>query len=229
MKLHKILKINNERVKVVSDSFVLEQSTAGRAIITVLSKTPLEGIVTLAIGYSNSLQRWFTGIIETCVRVDHQQHRLTVSELPAVLARRWTISRRNVTATDILSELGQKSGISIIVKPDSPWLTARSPHFVNIGTGYEALDALGRIYNIPNYCWIPQATGAIYVGNYQDSAVSKKIIGIPANFFTGLSATGADCAAIPTLRPGQQIRIGDGDILRINQVTLSSTNMRINF
>lgn len=229
MKLHKILKVGEERVKIVSDTFVLEEKAAGRAIVTVISETPLAGLASLAIGYGDTIERWFTGKIETCVRIDHKQHRLTISELPAVLGLRWTISRRNVAARDILAELGKKSGISIVVAGGAGWLDNSAAHFVNLGTGYDLLDVFGRIYQIPDYCWIPQPDGSVYVGDYNDSAVSKKIIGLRADLFTGLSAVGADCAAIPTLRPGQRIRISDGDVLRITQVTLAGNTMRVNF
>ena len=229
MKLNKIFTAGGRRIRLTSDTWVLEQNAAGRAIAVVISDEPLSGACSLAIGYDDQLERWFTGYITGSVQLDRHQQRLTISETSAVLAKRWTVSRRNVAAVDVLRDLGTAAGVGLNTGAGADWLERLTPHFVNMGTGYDLLDAFGRIYRIPDYCWIPQADGSIYVGNYFDAAASKKILAISESFFTELSATGAGCAVVTTFRPGCRIRIGNSEALRLHQVTLTGNNMRINF
>lgn len=312
MKLHKILKVDGEQRDIVSDTFSLELGTAGRAIAVVIADAPLSGEVTLSLGYGSSLERYFTGYVAASVPVDRRQQRLSIVESSAVLGRRHTISRRNISAAEVIAELMLKTGLGITtggrrerikcetetfdpgkstivprlpvfspgmrlgitpdrgatlqrditaldpdtgelffsrrlpatleINPEHParlvaeiitgvplWLGKSVGHLVNIGTGYELLDKFGRIYGIADYCWISQPDGSVYVGEYEHAAVSRKVFLLRGDLFTGLSGVGGDCSVIPTLRPGQRIRIGESDILTITQVTVSGNFMRINF
>lgn len=110
-----------------------------------------------------------------------------------------------------------------------PWLSHRAAFVMNPGSGYALIDAFGRIFNVPDYCWMPQPDGAVYIGDYKDAAAGRKVFALPATFFTALSASGADCAVIPTLRPGQRLRIGNSPPVIVEQVTLTGNSMRIQF
>ncbi len=109
------------------------------------------------------------------------------------------------------------------------WLDRTAGHFVTLGTGFEALRQVAAVYGIEDPAFFGQPDGSLYVGAYADAAVARCRLSFPSALFTSLSATGADCAVIPNLRPGQRIAIGGCDELRITRVTISGNNMRVNF
>jgi hypothetical protein len=224
----RILTINDKMVSIVSDSWILERNTPGRAILAVKSRDVLEGIVTFDLGLDGVAVRWFTGYIESCSRIDDNQVRLVVRELGAVLAARWPLSLRNVTARDVLKQLAYQTGLAFSLE-DADWNKQSIPHFINIGSGLEALNQLGVHLEINDYCQQCQADGSIYIGSAAGMVVSQKIIELPASLFTETSASGATCALLPELRLGQRLRIGDGAIVRINSISVTDEKMRINW
>ncbi|MDD5697659.1 MAG: hypothetical protein PHH77_03495 [Victivallaceae bacterium] len=228
MKYLKFLSVNGKPVNIVSDSWMLEAGSPGRAILAVNSEQLQDGLATFDLGLDGAAERWFTGYVEQCLRIDARQVRLTVRELGAVLAARWPLSMRNVTARDILSSLAAKTGLTFTLE-NASWTAQSFSHFINIGSGYEALDLLGAHLEIDRYRWQCQPDGSIYVGSAAGTAADKKIIALPAEIFTETSAAGAACALLPALRPGQRIRIGDGDTAQINSITVAGEIMRLSW
>ncbi len=228
MKIDKILKNDSGILKIVSESIVLEQDNAGRAIFAVQSEDALSGMVYLSLALNKEYKRYLTGYIESSLQVDSKQQRLVVREPAAVLAKRWTISKRNTNAVEILEALNSATGCAFSMGSGN-WSSTSIPHFINIGTGYEAIKNLGRELCIDDFTWLSQPNGTIYVGPLSKADIYQNIIGVPADFFFNLSASGADCPIVPGFRPGKRIRIGNGEILTIDSVTVSGTNMRINW
>ena len=92
-------------------------------------------------------------------------------------------------------------------------------NFFNVGSGYQAMTAIGRLFAIPDYIW-QQQSGVVYVGSWADSRwAGINNMALPANLFDGQSAqNSAKVAAIPQLRPG----------LRINGKRLTSVEFEKN-
>lgn len=228
MKVSKILKVNSEIIPLVSDTLTLEQGAAGRGIFAVRSEKALSGIVELSIGLDQNYELFCSGYIESCRQIDQKQQRLLVREFSAVLAGRCPLAMRNVNALDVLTEIGKRTGLAFRLET-AAWNKKAIPYFFNIGSGFEALQLLGAELGIANFVWQSQADGIIYLGSLEASRVYKTPLRIPAEFFKELSAAGAGCPIIRGFRPGRRIRIGDGDILTIDKITVSAENMRINF
>lgn len=228
MKIDKILRHKTGILKIVSESIVLERDNAGRAIFAVQSRKKLDGMVTLSLGVAFKYKGYFTGYIESSQQLDVRQQRLIVREPAAVLAKRWPLSLRNTTALEVLNTLNAATGCAFTVGVGA-WPLQPIPHFINIGSGFEALKLLGRELNIEGYTWLSQADGTIYVGALADAEINKKAIGISADFFTDMSASGAECPVVPGFRPGKRVRLGDGEVLTIDSVSVSGEKMRINW
>ncbi|MDD5598557.1 MAG: hypothetical protein PHV82_11485 [Victivallaceae bacterium] len=228
MKVSKILKINSEIIPIVSDTLALEQGAAGRGIFAVRSEKALSGIAELSIGLDQDYELFCSGYIESCRQIDKQQQRIVIREFSGTLAGRCALAMRNVNAIDVLTAIGKLTGLAFRLE-DAEWNKKAMPYFFNIGSGFEALQLLGAELGIANFVWQSQADGIVYVGSLEASRVYKNPLRIPAEFFKELSATGAGCPIIRGFRPGRRIRIGDGDILTIDKVTVSAENMRINF
>ncbi len=228
MKYHKQMKVGKRSVLIISDSWVLDQKIPGRAIVSVVSTSILSGSITIDAGIGDKVSRWWTGYIERCSRIDQNQVRLVIRELGAVLLARYPMALRNVTGTDVLKAIADKTGLAFNTE-DGDWLKQSIPHFINIGCGYDALDLLGKQLGIDDYIWQCQADGSIYVGSAGSTAAAKMIIELPEAFFTDTSAIGTSCAFLPALRPGQRLRIGDGDVVTIKSITVTGDTMRINY
>ena len=236
MKIDKILKNNKQRIKIVSDTLTLERGTAGRGILVVQSEYALSGIVELSIGinqvdsilFNQTYELYITGYIDSCRQIDKKQQRLVIRELSGVLAARCPLSMRNTNALDVLKAIGKLTGLAFKTE-NAPWNKQAIPYFVNIGTGFEALKLLGQELEIENFVWQSQADGVVYVGSLQSCEVNKKVLGIPAEYFKELSVSGASCPLVPGFRPGRRVRIGDGEIITIDKITVNGEQMRINF
>jgi hypothetical protein len=229
MRIDKILRHNKIGIlKIVSESIVLEQGNAGRAIFAVQSPGKLDGMVTLSLGVAFEYKRYFTGYIESCQQIDGKQQRLIVREPAAVLAKRWPLSLRNTTALEVLNTLNAATGCAFKVGAGA-WTLQPIPHFINIGSGFEALKLLGRELGVEDFTWLSQADGTIYVGALADAEINRKTVAVCADFFTNVSASGADCPVVPGFRPGKRVRLGNGEALTIDSITVSGEKMRINW
>lgn len=228
MKCDKILTVAGTRYKIVSDSLTLEQSTPGRGIFAVQSEKQLAGIAQLAIGINNQYEVYATGYIDNCRQIDAKQQRLMFRETAAVLAGRWPLSFRNVIISDVLADLSVKTGLAFSLEK-ADWNTVSMPHFINIGTGLEALNLLSWQLDIDDFVWQCQPDGSIYLGSRAGAKIYQKVIALPATFFTDLSARGASCPIVPGFRPGRRLRIGNGDIVTLDIVTINADSMRLGF
>jgi len=225
------LTVAGEERQIVSESVVLDLTAPGRAVFTLLADAVAVGdTVRFSLGLDGSAALWFTGYVESCRRIDAKQLRLVVREFSAILARRWTMAQRNTSARRVLAELADRTGIAFrLGTAAADWIDRPIAHFCNLGTGYEILELIGKHLEIPDFVWQNQPDGAVFVGSGTELAGAATVLKFPAEFFTQLSATGADCPCLPDLRPGRRIRIGDTDPVRIETITLNGEKMRIGF
>lgn len=231
MKYVKKLTVAGNEVKIVSESAVLDLAGPGRAVFAVQADRPAAGdLVRFSLGLDGEAAPWLSGYVESCRRIDSRQWRLVVREYSALLARRWTVSQRHTSAARVLAELSRLTGIAFRLGPGAAaWKETPIAYFFNLGSGYEALELIGKHLQIPDFVWMNQPDGTVFVGSGSELAGAETVLAIPERFFTGLSAAGADCPLLPALRPGRRIRIGDSDPVRIESITLQGEKMRINF
>lgn len=230
MKFLKKLFVADQERKSVSESVVLDLSAPGRAVFVMQAESAAVGdLVRFYLGENGEMELWFSGYIESVRKIDTRQIRMLVREYSALLSRRWTLAQRHTTARRVLAELSAQTGIAFRLGKESEWAEQPIPYFFNIGTGYEILDLIGKHLQIEDFIWQNQPDGSVYVGSASELAGAGITLGIPARFFTGLSASGADCTCLPALRPGRKIQIGDLAPARIETITLTGEKMRLKF
>lgn len=210
MRLNRVLTINQLSRQVVDDRVMLELSTPGRAEFTIVADaTPVKPnqLVTFDFGYSSqaALERWFIGITETVVPMGDRRVKVFCRELSSALSNPLPLDLRHVSLRDVLAEINSITGLNFAT-PDAAYATRKVANFFNVGSGYQAMAAMGRLFNIPDYIW-QQQSGVVYVGSWSDSRwAGINNMALPAKLFDGQSAqNSATVAAIPALRPGLRI------------------------
>ena len=225
MKIIKTLLVDNQSFSLINDDIRLELSSPGRATFVVVSDKDLSGIVMMNAGWSESqTYRYFIGYIERSVAINPKQKKLFCRELSATLNRPMDLGLRHVTAKDVLIELSRLTNINFNY-PDSPYMDEVAPYFYHLGSGYQAMDTIGRVYEINQYIWQMQTDGSLYVGSWQESRWADKPVQIPDDLFTDhMSTNSAKLPMSPALRPGVKFNRGI-----IHSVQLSSETMVISW
>lgn len=206
MNLNKVLLVSGNQIPLINEDVRLNLFSPGRAAFTVMSDTPLSGIVSLSIGYqAKALSSIFTGYIESSNAIDDQQQRLFCRELTATLNRPLFLSLRHPTMQDTLREIAADTGL-VFVTPEQPYARSMVPRFDSAGNGYHAMISVADVYKVPQYIWQQQGDSNVYVGSWADSAWPSKEIDIPSRWFSSHGLSGrAKIPAIPRLRPGIKI------------------------
>ena len=169
MKLHKELAINGVPYVLVKNEVRLDAKSPGRATFTIQASAPVKGLVTLDIGYNgNTLQRHFIGYVERSTTASSTQQVLFCRELAAILANPLPLNLRHVDLRAVLVEIGQHTGLRFRV-PDRPYAAVKAPFFYSLAAGYQAMDSLARVFNIPDFIWQQQGDGEVFVGSWADS------------------------------------------------------------
>lgn len=225
MKLHKVLAIGGAPYVLVKNEVRLDAKSPGRATFTIQATAPVKGLVTLDIGYNDStLQRHFIGYVERSTTASSTQQVLFCRELAAILANPLPLNLRHVDLRAVLVEISQHTGLRFRV-PDKPYAGVKAPFFYSLAAGYQAMDSLARVFNIPDFIWQQQGDGEVFVGSWADSFFgTREPLQLPAELFDGYQSNqSAMVAALPGLRPGASINQGD----RITSVTLAGNQMAI--
>ncbi len=181
--------------------------------------------VTLDIGYNEgTLQRHFIGYVERCTAANGVQQVLFCRELAAILAKPLPLNLRHVDLRAVLTEISQQTGLRFRV-PEQPYASVKAPYFYSLAAGYQAMDSLARVFNIPDFIWQQQGDGEVFVGSWADSFFgARSALQLPVELFEGYQGNqSAMVAALPGLRPGATINQGE----RITSVTLSHSQMAI--
>lgn len=225
MKLHKVLTIGGKVYPLVRDEVRLDLRSPGRASFTIKADAQVRGVVMLDMGYNESaLQRHFIGHVERSTAANTQQQVLFCRELTSVLALPLPMNLRHVDLREVLAEISARTGLRFRV-PDKPYAKVRAPFFYSLATGYQAMDSLARVFNIPDFIWQQQGDGEVFVGSWDDSFWgARPALQLPVELFDSYQGNqSATVAALPGLRPGASINQGE----RITSVTLASTQMAI--
>ena len=225
MKLHKVLTIGGVVYPLVSDDVRLELRTPGRATLTIQATAPVKGLVTLDIGYNDKpLQRHFIGYVERCTPSNAAEQVLFCRELAAILANPLPLNLRHVDLRAVLVEISQHTGLRFRV-PDRPYAGVKAPFFYSLAAGYQAMDSLARVFNIPDFIWQQQGDGEVFVGSWADSFFGiRPSLQLPVELFDDYQGNqSAMIAVLPGLRPGATINHGE----RITSVALIDNQMAI--
>lgn len=225
MKLHQVLSVAGERHDLVRADVRLELRNPGRATFIVQAEAPLKGLVTLDIGYNDStLQRHFIGYVERCTTANAKQQVLFCRELAAILARPLPMNLRHVDLHGVLDQVGQQTGLRFRV-PERPYASVRAPFFYSLAAGFQAMESLAQVFDIPDFIWQQQGNGEVYVGSWADSYFgARPALQLPTELFDNYQGNqSATIAALPGLRPGAPINHGE----RVTHVTLAGNQMAI--
>ena len=221
MKIIKSLTVDDEPHNLIEDDIRLELCSPGRASFIVVSDKPLTGIVIYKAGWSDGkTYTWFIGYVESSITINPQQQKLFCRELCATINRFLPLGLRHVAAKDVLVSLTEQTDINFII-PSAGYMDQTSPYFYHLGDGYQAMDAIGRVYQIPQFIWQQMGDGSVFVGSWQDSRWAKHSIQIPDNLFTGhLSTNSASIAMIPAVRPGVRFNRGIIHAVQLKQESM---------
>ncbi|MBJ2303280.1 MULTISPECIES: hypothetical protein [unclassified Pseudomonas] len=225
MKLHKELAINGVPYVLVKNEVRLDVKSPGRATFTIQASEPVKGLVTLDIGYNgNTLQRHFIGYVERSTTASSTQQVLFCRELAAILANPLPLNLRHVDLRAVLVEISQHTGLRFRV-PDRPYAGVKAPFFYSLAAGYQAMDSLARVFNIPDFIWQQQGDGEVFVGSWADSFFGiRPSLQLPVELFDDYQGNqSAMIAVLPGLRPGATINHGE----RITSVALIDNQMAI--
>ena len=235
MKLNRVLSINGVAKQLVEERAVLNLSSPGMAQFTLtktkddetLADVVAKGdLVTLDIGYAKAVanQRLFIGWVNKVQPMDYKRVKILCTELAGALRFNVPLDLRHVTLRDVLAEINKLTGLNFSA-PDADYAKRKVANFFNTGSGYQALESIGRVFEIDDYMWQQQG-GIIYVGSWADSrwaAVDDMIL--PEKLFEGHSANEVSTlAAIPALRPGVRI---NGRL--VSRLDFSKNKMTLNW
>ncbi|AIS15533.1 prophage PssSM-01 [Pseudomonas chlororaphis subsp. aurantiaca] len=225
MKLHQVLTVGGVGYDLVKSDVRLELRNPGRATFTVQAGAPLKGLVTFDIGYNDSpLQRHFIGYVERSTAANAKQQVLFCRELAAILVKPLPMNLRHVDLRGVLEHVSQQTGLRFRV-PDRPYASTRAPFFYSLAAGYQAMESLAQVFNIPDFIWQQQGDGEVFVGSWADSYFGvRQALQLPVELFDNYQGNqSATIAALPGLRPGATINQGE----RVTTVTLSDNQMGI--
>ena len=225
MKIIKRLLVDGEEYKLIDDDVRLNLKRPGRACFKVQANKPLEGLVILDTGWSDSkLHRFFIGFIDGLpTTVSPGEQLIFCRELSAALNRDLLMGLRHVSAKDVLARINKETDLSFTL-PGAGYMQKQSPYFHHCGGGYQAMDAIGPVYEIPNYIWQQQGDGSIYAGSWNDSRWADKPVSIPDNVFTNhLAQNSAILGMIPALRPGVKFNRGIITALQLKEENMVIT------
>lgn len=227
MRLIKQVSVNGVLQQLVEDQVRAELNTPGRAILTLVANEAIQKgkLVTYEVGYSQqpALQRWFIGFVDSLVPIGDKRVKCFCRELSAALIHDISLQLRHVTLREVLTEVNKLTGLNFST-PDIAYANTKVSHFFHLGSGYQMMAMLGRVFNIPDYLWQQQGNGVIYVGSWADSRWAQmKNISLPQKLFDQQQATNsARVAIMPQLRPGMRI---NGN--RLSEITLKANHMEL--
>ena len=235
MKAHKIILINNSKYDIVSDSITLEYNSAGRAVFVIqASENFNDQLVQLYITNEFYLpEPYFTGYVEDSIQIDDKQQRIFCRELDYCLNSRAPISLRNQPLENIVKNLELKSNLTFNLLK-GVWEKKVIPNFINIGCGYDAVDQIKNLAQLPELNnsedLLPQfRINSSEVGLIDIGYKMPVILEFDPTLFFEQTMQGCSCALIPAIRPGMQLKIGTSEMKTVKLVEVAGANMRISY
>lgn len=204
MKLFKRFTVEGQEYPIVKEDIRLDIDRPGLAIIQVLADAELSGQVEYSMGwnYGDTLTVYFSGEIKTSTTVDAKQQKLLCLELSARIDNTAPISLRHPTLKEVLAKYAELTELSFIL-PDKSYAQEKVPAFYGFGSAFHAMHSIGQIFHIPDYVWLTQGDGRIFVGSWEDSRWKGREIAVPQEMFKRVSADNEIMMTVaPGVRPG---------------------------
>ncbi|HGD3318315.1 TPA: hypothetical protein ACI4AV_000383 [Proteus mirabilis] len=134
----------------------------------------------------------------------------------------WPCSFQHPTLKQITDYLKEHSGLHFVL-PNAEYVNTPIPHYTHNGTGYQLLNSLGKVFNIPDYVWYQTPDGDVFVGSWADSFWKDKNVEID-NQFSSEQRAGNQMTIpmVQSLRPG--VKVNDK---RLERVALDNDNMTL--
>ncbi|QIR10927.1 hypothetical protein HBL79_00850 [Avibacterium paragallinarum] len=202
MKIIKECLIDGKEYDLSHCHIVLELNNAGRGFIVIESDENLAGrAVEINVGEAAHFYQYFNGVIEHAQDDKPKFKKCFIREKVAIFEGVHNCSIRHATLNDICAYLQSKTGITFKI-PSQPYATTPIPNFTHSGSGYQLLNNLGRLFNIPDYLWQQGADGTVFVGSYQDSRWYGKNIEIDSTEALDSSNNRMTLPIYSAIRPG---------------------------
>ncbi len=227
MKINQILTVAGQTVELVSIALTLDRDAPGRGVIVAKSDAPLSGDILVEAGINGTVSKYFSGYIESCRRIDAHQMRLAVREISGRLADRAPVALRNVTLRDAMTAVGAAVGLRLTGV--GGWLDVAVPHFVNLGTGFEAVKLIGELSGLSDFRYTAFPAGFVHLGPTSQLKVAARPLELAARWFTNVTSTGADAPFIPALRPNMRLVIDDAPEVVIAEIAMTADAVRLKF
>ncbi|MDD4818105.1 MAG: hypothetical protein PHI85_09070 [Victivallaceae bacterium] len=227
MKINQILTVAGRPVEIVSIALTLDRDAPGRGVIVVKSDAPLDGDILVEAGINGTVSKYFAGYIESCRKIDPHQMRLAVREISGRLANRAPVALRNVTLRDAMAAVGAAVGLKLTAVGD--WLDIPVPHFVNIGTGFEAVKLIGELSGLSGFRYTAFPAGFVFLGPAGQLKIAARPLELAARWFTNVTSVGADIAFIPALRPNMRLAIDGAPEAVISEVAMTAEALHLKF
>ena len=203
---------------------VLQQAIPGTCVLTIKGQAVKHAIVSLELGWGESISREFLGFIDRVLPSDNGYSMLFCRELTAALVHPIPINLRHPTMRQVLRELASITGLTFAI-PDASYTDTAIPCFYADSSGIATLDNVGRAFQIPDFIWQQQGDGRVYVGSYADSDWQGRQVTIPDNLLTEQrNGRSARIMVTPKLRPNVT---ANGQ--RIQSVEIKDTTMEISW
>lgn len=225
MRLYKKITVEGQEYPLEKDVVRLNIDRPGVAVFQVLSDAPLKGKVVFALNwnFTDTLITFFTGEVRTSTTVDAKRQRLVCDEFSARLDRVTPIALRHPTLEDVLTEYNRQTGVDFILPPQE-YATTKVPSFYAFGSGYHAFANMGQIFSVPEYVWLTQGDGKVFVGSWEDSMWQGKEVAVPEKMLKVIDETTKSMPVSPVIRPGCMV---NGQ--RLQSMIVSGHDMELSF
>jgi hypothetical protein len=228
MKLHEQLFINGSVVTLSSKLIHLEWQAVGSASVTfVTNEKPVMGmqvVYQLAHG-SGEFKPMFQGYISQVIELKNNQYQAKCKEWTSLLHKAVSLNLRHVTAKEIITKLGELTGVSFIL-PKADWINEMVPRFQHVGTAQTAIKQLFKAFNIVNPCWLLQPNLAVYVGESNLSLSGSKTVTLPVEQLQAVTFQGATITLVPRLKVGTNVVFNDS-VYVVNTIDIQGLTMRL--
>lgn len=178
MQIIKTVQLDGEEVQLQSENILLELNASGRGFITVRTDKPCKDkSVVIELGEFDHFFKWFSGYVEEEQPAENGYKRLFIRENVGKFEKPLHCSLRHVTLKVLCDWITGQTGVEFVV-PSKPYADKPIPLCTHAGSGYQLLNSLGRLFNIPNYIWQQAADDTVFVGSWEDSKFAEENIEI---------------------------------------------------
>jgi hypothetical protein len=230
VKLNKRLIVNGRPVTVASDYVRLRLSHVGEGIFEVPEE--LEGLgralVEFYVGVGGGEEYlMLTGALTETRRLAPGRVRLAARELSAVLEMPLVINLMHPTARQVLARIEHGTGLRFLLPARADYLDERRVDFRSYKRGVDALNLLGKKWELAEAVWFQLPDGRMYWGHWAQGPYTKGAVPIEPHLISARDDKNRTLVLpyIPALRPGMVVEAGFR--FRIDGLTFSGDTVNV--